>query len=382
MHPIDHIGICGFRRLHQIELALRPMMVLIGANGVGKTSLLDAISLLSASAAGNLNRMLGQLGGLGNNLTIDHSHELSFQVKMTVPGHNPLEYTLSVAPSGTSYYFPQERLSQARPGYPEPFKHIDSAHGDVRYYEITESKLLRPTWEHNALETSLSQVPKMFPQPEELRRILATTTQYHALDVGPRAPVKLPQQMQPADMPGEDGQYLLPFLYNLRESDTARFEAIIDTLRAAFPSFRELRFPSVAAGTLAMTWHDAHFTKPVYAHQVSEGMLRFLWLVALLQSPGLSTVTMIDEPEVSLHPQLLSLLANLMREASLRTHLVVATHSDRLVRFLQPKEVLVMDEREDGCAQVTWGDDLDLDKWLADYRLDDVWRMGLMGGRS
>lgn len=382
MHPVERIEIRGFRRLNDVAIKLRPMMVLIGANGVGKTSLLDAFSLLSASAAGSLSKTLGEMGGLGDNLTIDFARQVAFDVQMMVPGHSPLEYTLSVMPRGTSYYFPQERLSQARQGYPEPFKHIDSYGDDVRYYEITENKLLRPTWEHNSLETSLSQVPKMFPQPEELRRILATTTQYHALDVGPRAPVKLPQQMRPADMPGEDGQHLVPFLYNLRESDNARYEAIVDTLKAAFPGFRELRIPPVAAGMLAMTWHDAHFTRPVYAHQLSEGTLRFLWLVSLLQSPGLSTITMIDEPEVSLHPELLSLLADLMREASQRTHLVVATHSDSLIRFLQPNEVLVMDQREDGCAQVMWGDDMDLDKWLSDYRLDEVWRMGRMGGRS
>ena len=91
---------------------------------------------------------------------------------------------------------------------------------------------------------------------------------------------------------------------------------------------------------------------------------------------------MIDEPEVSLHPELLSLLADLMREASLRSHIVVATHSDRLVGFLDPEEVAVMDVNEDGGASVTWADTFDLDEWLKDYSLDEVWQMGRMGGRA
>ena len=91
---------------------------------------------------------------------------------------------------------------------------------------------------------------------------------------------------------------------------------------------------------------------------------------------------MIDEPEVSLHPELLSLLADLMREASQRTQLIVATHSDRLIRFLEPEEVVVMDIAEDGSAVAAWADTLDLDDWLAEYSLDDVWRMGRMGGRA
>jgi predicted ATPase len=215
-----------------------------------------------------------------------------------------------------------------------------------------------------------------------LRRILATATQYHVLDVGPRAPVKMPQPMKPATLPGPDGEDLVPYLYYLRESDRDRFEMITDSLSAAFPDFEDLNFPPVAAGMLAMTWKDKKFSKPIYMNELSEGTLRFLWLVSLLHSPNLSTVTMIDEPEVSLHPELLSLLADLMREASKSTQLIVATHSDRFIRFLDPAEVVVMDVNDDGGVSAAWADSMDLDRWLAEYSLDEVWRMGRMGGRS
>ena len=91
---------------------------------------------------------------------------------------------------------------------------------------------------------------------------------------------------------------------------------------------------------------------------------------------------MIDEPEVSLHPELLSLLADLMREASRRTQLIVATHSDRFIRFLSPEEVVVIDIDEDGYGSATWADTMNLEEWLKDYSLDEVWSMGRMGGRS
>jgi len=117
-------------------------------------------------------------------------------------------------------------------------------------------------------------------------------------------------------------------------------------------------------------------------HQLSEGTLRFLWLVTLLQSPGLTSVTMIDEPEVSLHPELLSLLADLFREASSRTQLIIATHADRLVRFLKPEEVITTNLAEDGSSSFQWGDSFELDSWLEDYSLDQLWQMGRMGGRA
>jgi predicted ATPase len=380
-NKINHLRIGGFRRLKEIDLPIRPFMVLIGANGVGKTSLLDAYSLLSASAAGALNNKLSQFGGVSSLLTREKADSVSLFVDMDVPGYNPLEYKLNLTPKGSGYAISDEVLSQVR-DRDTAFKHIDSRDGDIRYFEIESDRLVRPNWEHNPLETSLFQVPKMFRQPEELRRILGSVTQYHVLDVGPRAPVKLPQQMKPADLPGEDGEDLIPFLYYLRESNRSRYDAVEDSLMAAFPGFESLSFPPVAAGMLTLTWKDRNFRKPFFMHELSEGTLRFLWLAALLQSPGLSTVTMIDEPEVSLHPELLSLLADLMREASKRTQLIVATHSDRLIRFLAPEEVVVMDTDDDGNTTAKWGDALDLDEWLKDYSLDEVWRMGRMGGRS
>ena len=93
-------------------------------------------------------------------------------------------------------------------------------------------------------------------------------------------------------------------------------------------------------------------------------------------------VTLIDEPEVSLHPEMLRILADLMREASERTQLVVATHSDRFVRFLIPQEIIVCDRGRDGGMTVQWADELDLKAWLEDYTLDQLWSMGRLGGRS
>ena len=64
-----------------------------------------------------------------------------------------------------------------------------------------------------------------------------------------------------------------------------------------------------------MTWKDKNFSKSLYTHQLSEGSLRFLWLATLLQSRSLQTITLLDEPEVSLHPELLGMLVDLMRQA-------------------------------------------------------------------
>jgi len=377
---LESIHIEGYRRLASLKLDMRDLTVMIGANGVGKTSFLEVFSLLAASAKGQLLERIG--GGLESMLTRNKAEYMAISLEMNNPGHAPLNYNLTLAPvRGSSYEISQEILTQQNyPNVEIPQKYIDSHSLNVKYFNVQTNKLEAPNWEHNPFETSLSQVPKMYEQSETLRKQLASCTFYGALDVSSRSPVRLPQEMRPAKLPGANGEDLISALYDLRETYPDRFEMVEDTLAAAFPDFEKLSFPPVAAGRLSMTWKDKNFSKPIYVHELSEGTLRFLWLVTLLQSQHLTTMTLIDEPEVSLHPELLQLLADLMREAAKRTQLIVATHSDRLIRFLEPKEVLICDI-EDGVMTATWADTLNLEKWLADYSLDELWAMNLIGGR-
>jgi predicted ATPase len=375
------LSIQGFRRLRDVHFQLRPLCVIIGANGTGKTSILDVVSLLADSARGKLSAAITELTGLASVLTLDRADDLRLGITMEVSNQAPLEYSLRFKPQGVSYGISDETLTQKRMRDLPPFRHIDSHGPDIKYFEVGQNKLMRPNWEHNYFETSLAQVPKMFKEPEDLRNRLSSSTFYHVLNVDPRSPVRLPQPMQPASLPGKNGEELVSCLYYLRETQRERFEAIEDALRVAFPRFDRLDFPPVAAGTLALAWRETGFSKPMYLHQLSEGTLRFLWLATLLQSPGLTALTLLDEPEVSLHPELLSLLADLLREASNRSQIIVATHSDRLIRFLRPDEVLVMNSTEDGMSTVNWADELDLTQWLKDYSLDELWRNGRIGAR-
>ncbi len=387
MNIFESIRVQGFRRLHDVELKLRPLNVLIGANGSGKTSLLDVFTLLAASAAGDLKAMIREYGGVDSNLSVMNGVEgekarfARFELRKQVSAYGPLEYAISLKPGGTSYEIPDESLTQHMdPSEPDPMIYLKNVHGRVRYFDHETKQLVAPQWEYDELESALSQIPMVYREPTRLRKSLLAI-HYHVLDVSSRAPVRLPQQMREARLPGPNGEDLAACLYWMREADPDRFETIEDTLRVGFPNFERLNFPPVAAGLLAITWKEKGLKHPFFMHQLSEGTLRFLWLVTLLYSPGLTEVTLLDEPEVSLHPELLSVLADCLREASTRTQLIVATHADRLVRFLHPSEVVTLD-MEDGVTTATRADDLDLEEWLKEYTLDQVWQHGRMGGRA
>ncbi|MCY7333512.1 MAG: AAA family ATPase [Pseudanabaena sp. CAN_BIN31] len=357
---------------------------MIGANGAGKTSFLDVMSIIGASANGKLNDTLQTKGGLNEILTRGKAKglEISLSVKDLEEDEEPFTYSLSISPKGLSYEINREKLSRNSRSFYDNIisrEYIDSYLLAIKYFQEDSDVAIQPNWEHNPLETSLSQVPKMYQKSEALRKSLASCTYYGALDVSEKSPVRLPQAMRPAKLPGAKGEDLVSCLYDLRESDRDRFEMVESIISRAFPDFVRLSFLPVAAGTISMTWTDRNFSQPIYIHELSEGTLRFLWLVALLQSQNLSTITLLDEPEVSLHPELLRHLAYLMREASKHTQLIVATHSDRLVRFLEPNEVLICD-LEDGEATMTWADSLNLDQWLKDYTMDQLWAMNVVGG--
>lgn len=390
MNSFERIHICGYRRLADVDLQLRRLNVMIGANGCGKTSLLDVFGLLSASAMGNLNSRLRDIGGIGSNLsqisasTHEKASKMQFKLSRDVDGQGALNYSLSVKPFGKSYQINEEVLTQSSSS-PElstiDQTYLQSVNGKVKYLGGSIDSVGQPDGGFDFNESALSQVGSNIPQIERFRSALASSTYYHALDVSTRAPVRLPQQMREAFLPGKDGEDLVTCLYGMRETSPDRFGIIEDTLRVAFPSFEQLRFPPVAAGMLTLTWKDKEFTQPFYPHQLSEGTLRFLWLLTLLYSPALPEVTLLDEPEVSLHPELLAVLADCLREASKRTQLFVATHSDRLVRFLQPEEVVVFD-LGNGVSKATRADELDLGEWLKEYTLDQLWQHGRIGGRA
>lgn len=380
MTTIAQISIRGYRKLVDVSLSLQPFCVLIGANGSGKTSFLEVLSLLAASGNSQMAAKISDLGGIGDILTRDKAAALELDLSMPIEGHKPLDYKLRIEPRGQGYWIGREMLTQHR-GSPTPFKHIEAENGNVRYFDMSTSRLVRPSWAMDPLETALAQVPRMFREPEDLRRTIAATTFYASLDVAPKSRVRLPQQMRPVTLPGAQGEDLVSCLYSLRENDPDRFEVLEDTLAAAFPDFERLAFPPAAAGMLAMTWKDKNYSRPMYMHQLSEGTLRFLWLATLLGSRDLPPIVLLDEPEVSLHPGLQSLLVKLMREASSRSQIVVATHSDRLVRFLRPEELLVV-ETEGGAARFTWADAMQIDDWLSDYSLDELWRTKRLGETS
>jgi predicted ATPase len=369
MNRLTGVSIRGFRRLEEIRhLELRPLNVLIGPNGAGKSTLLEVLRLMACSTRRELMSVVGEAGGLSSLLTRGRAEKLDLRVEWSGEVAR-LEYGFSLVQEGYGYRIRDERLGA--PGAPDS---ILNAH------RLPAAR--RPlTRDARHSETALSSIPQDNREAREFADGLSRMSHYAArdLDLSTRGAVRSPQPVRPTLLPGRGGEDLVSCLYSMRETHPDSFEKVCDGLRAAFPSFERLDFPPVAAGTLAFTWKEREFDRPMYAGELSDGTLRFLWLATLLGSPELTSLALIDEPEVSLHPGSLRVLADLLREAAMQAQVVVATHSEALVRFLEPREILVVD-MENGQPSLKWADTLDLATWLQEYTLDELWAMNRLGG--
>jgi predicted ATPase len=135
MGKLHRMQLGGFRRLKDVDINFtgHPLMVLIGPNGVGKTSFLDAVSLMTASARGKLNEYLSDFGGVARLLTRGQCKTLSFHVDMEISGALQMAYTLELAAEGHGYGITRETLLQGKAGSAEAVPLIESSFSDVRY---------------------------------------------------------------------------------------------------------------------------------------------------------------------------------------------------------------------------------------------------------
>lgn len=137
----------------------------------------------------------------------------------------------------------------------------------------------------------------------------------------------------------------------------------------------------IHGGTVQVFILEKGLSQAVPATRLSDCTLRFLCLLAILCHPTPPPLLCIEEPELGLHPDVIPVIADLLKLASERTQLVVTTHSETLVSSLSenPESIVVCD-RDSGGTHLRRLTKDKLDEWLSKYSLGELWRMGEIGG--
>jgi predicted ATPase len=160
------------------------------------------------------------------------------------------------------------------------------------------------------------------------------------------------------------------------------YEKLKQQTELTFPDFKELYMPLAGEGTVSFQWSSKDFPlKPIGASQLSDGILRFLGLAAILLQANLPeppALIAIDEPEIGLHPKLLPYLGGLLKQASERTQIIVSTHSPQLLNSeaIELQDIVLV-ERHNGETVMKRADSQQgLARWLDRYTLGQLWTMG------
>jgi predicted ATPase len=207
---------------------------------------------------------------------------------------------------------------------------------------------------------------------------------YHFHDTGPQSPIKAPAPTADNLTVHGDGGNIASVLARLRDSDdpedAAAYRRISGVVRQVAPFFRDFVLEPERSDRIRLRWREADSDTVFSAHQMSDGTLRFVCLATLLLQPKLPALVVVDEPELGLHPYGITQLAGLVRQASERSQVLLATQSVTLVNEFDLDDLIVV-EREDGASTFSRPDRERLTAWLNDYSLGELWQKNVIGGR-
>ncbi len=167
-------------------------------------------------------------------------------------------------------------------------------------------------------------------------------------------------------------------LNDLEHQDT--WPRFLEYMQRFLPRFKRLT-TKIQGGSVQIYLHEDGLKTPIPATRLSDGTIRFLALLAVLLHPNKAQLVCIEEPELGLHPDALAIIAELLVEARAKTQVIVTTHSDVLVSALtEEADSVLVSDYVGGGTEFRRLESGKLEKWLTQYRLGEIWRMGKLGG--
>jgi predicted ATPase len=193
------------------------------------------------------------------------------------------------------------------------------------------------------------------------------------------------RQLQPVGLDSyhlaSDSANLAQVLKAMRDrGDSAVFERLLELLQSFYAPVKDVDTELVGTHLRIMLKEEG-LSSRTPAERLSDGTLRWLMLLIILLDPTPPPVICLEEPELGLHPDILPTLADLLREASTRTQLILTTHSTALVdSFSDTPEAICVCEKVDGATRIQRLEKDRLDAWLKEYSLGHLWASGEIGG--
>ena len=368
-------------------IELEPLNVLIGPNGGGKSNLIEAIELLRATPT-NVAECIRDGGGVREWLWKGEEvvpASIEAVVEEGTPTRRPLRYRLEFSEATSRLEVLDEAIEEVEPQPDEPDVYFYyrfqrgrpvvnvAAQDQGRYRRHLERESLLPDQSVLAQRKD----PDQYPEVTWLGERFGSFSTFREWTIGRYAPLRTPQ---PGDLPEDrllaDSRNLALVLNQIEHHDGKEFDGL---LQRFLPQFERMS-TRVSGGQVQFYLHERGLASPVPATRLSDGTIRFVAILAALLSPSPPPLLCIEEPELGLHPDALTVIGSLLVESSRRMQLIVTTHSDALVSALSAEAEAVMTCEKCGPGTVLRRLDAGtLREWLEQYQLGDLWRMGELG---
>ena len=355
----------GFKSIKEMELELRPLNILIGANGAGKSNLVSFFKMLNEMMAGRLQEYIGRSGSsqsllhFGAKVTPQIEVELAFEV--VDKGINTYIMRLFHA-AGDTLIFAEETMKFLGTEYSSP--RVDLLGAGHRETKIHES------------------ADEGFSTAKKLRYLLNAYRVYHFHDTSSTAGVRQSCYV------GDD-RWLMPDAANLAamllrfrlEDGGLAYQRIIKTIRLIAPFFDDFVLEPNVSDYLLLNWREKGSDRVFGPHQFSDGTLRAICLTTLLLQPEkeLPELIIVDEPELGLHPYALNAIAALFAKASYYTQILISTQSSSFLDNFEPEDIIAVN-REGKASTFERLSSEKLAAWLEEYSLGEIWEKNIVNG--
>jgi predicted ATPase len=390
------------------EIELRPLNILIGPNGCGKSNLIEIFALLSKLPDKDPWSTVVQTGGArewiwkgkdtGNkppSLTVTTTAEQEDVAHMFSAPLNSekgsLFYSIALRERNSAFDVATERFLEIEDGEDGELANQDAfVRDDREFFTLTSGFTDAPSQQVPKLTpgrsvlSMLGNAPDLVLQQPRIREFAEDIERfafYRDWFFGAGSKVREPQ---PAGLDSNrlesDSRNLAQVLKAWRDrGNQAVFERLIELLRTFYEPVKDVDTELLGTHLRIMIRETNGFNIP--ATRLSDGTLRWLSLLIILLDPAPPPVICIEEPELGFHPDIIPTLADLLRDASTRTQLIMTTHSQALVEcFSDDPESVCVCEKIEGATRIRRLDGERLKVWLTDYSLGQMWASGQIGG--
>ena len=363
-------------------LPLKPLNVLIGPNGCGKSNLIEAVSLLR-SAPGAIASTVRDGGGIRDWLWKGSKRptaKIEAVVRYPQTGRG-LRHSISFTEQGGRFELIDERIEEEKPNKGEsvPYFYFGwqqsrpmlNVRGDRR-------QLKREDVDPEKSILAQRKDPEQYPEITFLGKEYEQVYLYREWSFGRYTAPRLPQKDTGSSRFLDDDCSNLGIVLNRLMGEPEIKGVVLEHLRELYDGIDDIHV-EIQSGHVQVVLHEGKMKIP--ATRLSDGTLRFLCLIAILCHPEFPPLVCIEEPELGLHPDALVTIARMLKSASERSQLIVTTHSKIIVDALSdsPEDVIVCD-KVDGQTRMNRLNATDLKAWLDKYSLGELWRSGKLGG--